>query len=313
MPSKRTGFLAQNELVAGASCFPRRSLVVDLGHGLFASPTVQHHPGARSATPPHLRRGVPRVARRSRAARTTYPAGTGRTCGRWEKAVYCLRERHIADIQTGGPSEQNRYRPGRSRETLLAASGRVVADRVHFRHRPDCADAGTDRSVLRQRDLTRHYAGGLVALDGAGVGPGRQACGAPARGSDAGGWHRDLNRPGFAADHFRGACQPSPVPAGPWRNPGTGTDVPDFVRHAQPFLPALGRPVRGRQQVVWGGNGQLDRLRSQFRLPAGSGRFGSGWHFGQPGPDARPVEPPLAAARPAAKSGTPPKSRAPRS
>ena len=30
----------------------------DLGHGLFASPTVQHHPGARSATPPHLRRGV---------------------------------------------------------------------------------------------------------------------------------------------------------------------------------------------------------------------------------------------------------------
>jgi heme/copper-type cytochrome/quinol oxidase subunit 1 len=29
-----------------------------LGHGLFGAPNVQHHPGARSATPPHLRRGV---------------------------------------------------------------------------------------------------------------------------------------------------------------------------------------------------------------------------------------------------------------
>ena len=29
---------------------------------MVASPNVQHHPGARSATPPHLRRGVPRLA-----------------------------------------------------------------------------------------------------------------------------------------------------------------------------------------------------------------------------------------------------------
>jgi hypothetical protein len=36
-----------------------RLLVVGLRHRLFAPSNVQHHPVARSSTPPHLRRGVP--------------------------------------------------------------------------------------------------------------------------------------------------------------------------------------------------------------------------------------------------------------
>jgi hypothetical protein len=99
-PSKRTGLLPQNEpLVSGSiaahGCASgnrgasRRPLNVsdrrvcglrffvqggnrgrrmsaglqgvDLGQGSVASPSVQHHPGARSATPPHLRRGIPGV------------------------------------------------------------------------------------------------------------------------------------------------------------------------------------------------------------------------------------------------------------
>ena len=78
-----------------AECpFGAEAPVGDLGHGLYRPPAVQHHPGARSATPPHLRRGVPvRALRRIHKARCMlHPGKKPRTANTAVRATCCHPE-----------------------------------------------------------------------------------------------------------------------------------------------------------------------------------------------------------------------------